>query len=143
MGLEGAEDSVFFSNDILIGSHVNLHRVFNIENPQDEAKKSGFYAVYGIETGNPAAKHIKVHGYPSHLLFLPHGIYLQGVDILRVINHSLSTGGERVETYKIRKQENGEIEMEYLHATIMEDSLNGITNDLIFLSNERFLITDW
>ena len=53
------------------------------------------------------------------------------------------SGGERVETFKVKKDSNNKITIEYLHATIMDPKFNGITNDLVFLNQNRFIITEW
>jgi hypothetical protein len=54
------------------------------------------------------------------------------------------TGGERVETYRITKDSaTNEVVLEFLHATTIDPMLNGITNDLIFINERRFIMSDW
>ncbi|KAL4454284.1 hypothetical protein ABPG74_012241 [Tetrahymena malaccensis] len=138
----GPEDSVFYNKDILIAMQVNLHKIFQIES-LETAKKGGFYAVYGISTGKLEAKKIQIKNYPDNIIFIPHGIYLRDSNYLHVINHSFYSGGERVDTFKIQLDEKGEVTLEYLHYTQMDEKFNGITNDIAFLTAERFLISDW
>ncbi|KAL4500434.1 hypothetical protein ABPG72_003385 [Tetrahymena utriculariae] len=138
----GPEDSVFYNKDILITMQANLYKAFEGMESIETVQKGGFYAVYGISTGKLEAKKIQIKNYPDNIFLIPHGIYLRDSNYLSVINHSFYTGGERVETFRILLDEKGQVALEYLHYTKMDDKFNGITNDLVFLTSERFLISD-
>ncbi|EAR88799.1 transmembrane protein, putative (macronuclear) [Tetrahymena thermophila SB210] len=140
--LYGTEDSVVYNQDIIIGIHTSIHKVFTTNIDVDQLEKGGFFAIYGISKGNLLARKVKVLNYPENLLFNPHGIEIRE-EFLYVINHSFYTGGERVETYKISLDEEGLVVLNYLHATHMNSKLNGTTNDILFLSETRFIITQW
>lgn len=46
------EDAVMFSSDILIGAYSNVLKSLHKATPIDLAPSGGFYAIYGIESGN-------------------------------------------------------------------------------------------
>jgi len=99
--ISGPEDAVFFSADILIGTHTNIVKINSKKILENHPEQGGFYAVYGISTGNLTPKRLTVRNYPKDVNFLPHGITLRDQAHLQVINHALPNGGERVETYLI------------------------------------------
>ncbi|KAL4456553.1 hypothetical protein ABPG74_000660 [Tetrahymena malaccensis] len=140
--LYGTEDSVVYNQDIIIGIHTSIHKVFTTNIEVNQLERGGFFAIYGISKGELSARKVKVLNYPEHLLFNPHGIEIRD-QFLYVINHSFYTGGERVETYKISIDEEGLVNLSYLHATSMNAQLIGTTNDVLFLSETRFIITQW
>lgn len=117
--LYGNEDAVMFNKDVLIGIHTSIHKIFTTKIEIKDVERGGFFAVYGISTGNLSIKKVKVNNHPTHLLFNPHGISIR-INKLYAINHSYYTGGERVESYEIITNAEGQIELNYLHATVMD-----------------------
>jgi hypothetical protein len=44
---------------------------------------------------------LEMKGFPPHLKFFPHGIYLLEKRLLYIINHAYDKGGERVEVFQV------------------------------------------
>lgn len=154
-GALGIEDIVKYKNNFLIGGSSDRGRlwlvpIFKTNIPDgkliyvkiknDEKNK--------IQINDLKIKNMHMKNFPKDIGFHPHGIYLHREKFLYVINHAYDRGGERVEVFEIKENQdskNGEpLYAEYLRSIKFADNFSGLFNDLIVIGdNDEILITKY
>jgi hypothetical protein len=101
-GAIGFEDFHLFEDQYLIGGSNNNLKMFEMNYDTIAEVEKGNIAVF--DTKNENFKIYQIINFPKDITFHPHGVYLYK-NLLYVINHAYSLGGERIEVLKIEKNQ--------------------------------------
>lgn len=140
--IPGPEDMTRYRDDILLIGSGDYFKLWGKGTPTHE--QLGIYAVYDASSANFRVRRLKINGFPPHLALYFHGItvsYRPDGDYLFAINHAYTHGGERVEMFKIINDNMSDLSLHYMHSILVDQKYNGGLNDLIVVSENRFIAT--
>lgn len=141
-GIIGAEDIVNYNGIPIISSDDRAKLFFRSDYGINKTENGKIYTVIPKKTGDKIElinQSIMILGFPSDILFHPHGIAVFK-DKLFVINHAFYKGGERVEVFNIETNEN-ELILIYNNSILFGEKYSSMFNDLTVISETEILIT--
>ena len=151
-GVPGAEDQSKWNDGVILMSSAKR---FNVERElTDEHIEEGAIFVYSglkaqqnmSEVKNLPLKKLPIKGWPEGISFQPHGIYVdREFSMLYAISHALFAGGERIEVFDIRCDENDVPNVLNYKYSITSENLNreayGILNSITVIEPNKFYVT--
>ena len=142
-GIIGAEDIVNYNGIPLISSDDRPKLMMQSDKYGVLKTPSG--SIYTIIPSNDNNQNIIFQSidlidFPKDILFHPHGLSLHG-NKLFVLNHAWEKGGERVEIFDIKTNDNNKLSLIYNNSVVFSDDFMGMFNDLLVLNQKEFFIT--
>jgi hypothetical protein len=137
-GAIGIEDMFEYEN-VLIGGSDNRLKLW--ESNESVITEDGSLVIIDPQEFKITKKFIK--NFPVEIAFHPHGLYIYK-NMIYVINHAYSKGGERIEVIEIKGKNSNDIEFLYKRSLILNDNLIGISNDLAVVGdNDELFFTSY
>ena len=147
-GVIGAEDIIKFGPFLITPSDDKMKLW---ENPNYLFSKTPNGGIYLINPQTENFRKLELHGFPSELAFHPHGMYVTENQLLYVINHAYSKGGERVDVFEANPNFGiynfDTFQLRYKYSIKFDDIHNGRLNSLVVLQTgeniDEFYITSY
>uniref|UniRef100_A0A6B2L869 SMP-30/Gluconolactonase/LRE-like region domain-containing protein n=1 Tax=Arcella intermedia TaxID=1963864 RepID=A0A6B2L869_9EUKA len=100
--------------------------------------------LFGIDPKTDAIKPLPLTNFPKGVPFHPHGLSIDpSRSFLYVINHAFDKGGERVEVFKVTGDSLDNLLLRHYQSIVLDDFLQGVSNDLVFVREGFLLVTQW
>ncbi|KRX09912.1 hypothetical protein PPERSA_05304 [Pseudocohnilembus persalinus] len=137
----GPEDLTKITENIGIFSQNDNIQLWELPDGQIKAPQGNF-GVYYFET--KTAQILEIQNKPQDFKLHTQGIYFDhNTQNLYAINHPYDGLGDRIEVFSVNFEKKENIQLTYKYSLQTPPFLNGITNDLIKISENELLITEW
>jgi len=146
-GIIGGEDVIKFGKFLITGSDDRM-KMWELPNfTADQVTNGGLFL---IEPESEKIRKLELADFPKDVAFHPHGMYFTKNQLLYVINHAYTKGGERVEVFGLNEGTESNFEtlaINYKYSIKFDDIHNGRINDLVVTetgeNKDEFYITSY